>query len=333
MVVSRMSAQLLVLAGVLLGSLAVSAATNPFKKTKDNQFNDSVAWYFKDGTAIKSGSEPDGDDVLYYHLHINKNQLRLRFGKNDPSGDLENTRSFDELEIIDVTVDGQRLKRFQWCLDNQSQLASSLKQNSPVANGACVNAGGGDFIIALDDETRERLMKGRNMEFITAPYGRPIRLGYTLTGFAKGYGAIIAPPPPPPPPPAAVAETPKPEPKPVVIKTCYAEAPEEMRTAVKPVAYTCNDQAKKAAAESAIQSQVSAEKKKRKEAEAERQRIEAERLKEESERKSQESEWEKKQTEMWIDRCQKHWSKGTSPCYCAPYIDQAPAGVVSTCAK
>jgi len=333
MVVPRLSALLLILAGVSLGSLSASATTNPFKKTKDNQFNDSIAWYFKDGAAIKSGSEQDGGDMLYYHLNINKNQLRLRFGKNDPSGELENTRSFDELEIIDVTVDGQRLNRFQWCLDNQSQIAASLKQNSLVVNGTCVNAGGGDFIIALDDETRERLMKARNIEFVTAPYGRPVRLSYTMTGFAKGYGTIIAPPPPVPqhvaPP---VVEAPKAEPKPV-IKTCFAEAPEELRNVVKSIAYICDDKAKKASAEATIQSQASAEKKKRKEAEAEHQRLEAEKKKEESQLKSVESDWEKKQAEMWVDRCQKHWGKGTSPCYCAPYIDRAPAGVVNTCAK
>jgi len=170
MVVPRLSALLLILAGLTLSSITASAAVNPFKKTKDYQFNDSIAWYFnKEGAAIKSGSEQDGSDILYYHLNINKNQLRLRFGKNDPSGELENTRDFDDLEIIDVSIDGQRLKRFQWCLDNQSQLSASLKQNSIVANGTCVNAGGGDFIMALNDETRDQLLKARNTEFVAAP--------------------------------------------------------------------------------------------------------------------------------------------------------------------
>lgn len=332
MVVSRLSALLFLVAGVIFGSLNASAtAANPFKKTKDNQFNDSIAWYFKDGAAIKSGSEQDGGDMLYYHLNITKNQLRLRFGKNDPSGELENTREFDSLEIIDVTVDGQRLNRFQWCLDNQSQIAPSLKQNSLVVNGVCVNGGGGDFVIVLDDEARDRLMKARAIEFVTAPYGRPVRLSYTMTGFAKGYGPFIAPPAPQP-APAPVVEAPKPEPKPV-IKTCYAEVPAEFNSVVKPIAYICDDKAKKASAEATIQSQVSAEKKKRKEAEAERQRLEAEKQKEESQLKSVETDWEKKQAEMWVERCQKHWGKGTSPCYCAPYIDRAPAGVVNTCAK
>lgn len=333
MSVPRISALGCLLAGVMLCSTVVSAGTNPFKKTKDYLFNDSTAWYFRDGAAIKSGSEADGADTLYYHLNINKNQLRLRFGKNDPSGELVNTRAFEELEMIDVTVDGQRLKRFQWCLDNQSQLATTLKQNSVVVNGVCVNAGGGDFIIALDDEARDRIMQAHSLEFIAAPYGRPIRLTFTMTGFTKAYSALLAPPPPPPVHvPAPVVAAPKPESRPVV-KTCYAEAPEEFQSAVKSIAYICDDKARKASAEVTIQAQLNAETKRRKEAEAERLRLEAEKLKEEAALKSVESEWEKKQTEIWVERCQKHWANGTSPCYCAPYIAHAPAGVENTCAR
>ncbi|MBI3187301.1 MAG: hypothetical protein HYZ31_05425 [Gammaproteobacteria bacterium] len=337
MVVPRYSALLLILTSLLLSPFLASAAVNPFKKTKDYQFSDSVAWYFKDGAAIKSGSEPDGGDILYYHLNINKNQLRLRFGKNDPSGELENTRVFDDLEIIDVTIDGQRLNRFQWCLDNQSQLTTTLKQNSIVANGACVNSGGGDFTIGLDDETRDQLKKARTIEFIASPYGRPVRLTYTMSGFAKGYAAIIAPPPPAPAPvPAPVVEAAKPDPKPEpkqVVKTCYAEAPDDMKGAVKSIAYLCDDKAKKTSAEATIQSQVATERRKQKEVEAERQRAEASKMKEEAALKTVESEWDKRQTEIWVERCQKHWTKGVSPCYCAPYIDKAPAGVENTCGK
>lgn len=334
MVVPRFAALLLISTSLLWGPLSASAAVNPFKKTKDYQFSDTVAWYFKEGAAIKSGSEQDGGDVLYFHLSINKNQLRLRFGKNDPSGELENTRVFDDLEMIDVSVDGQRLKRFQWCLDNQSQLASTLKQNSIVANGTCVNAGGGDFTMALDDETRDLLKKARTIEFIAAPYGRPVRLTYTMSGFAKGYAAIVAPPPPPPPPPAPapVVEAAKPEPR-VVVKTCYAEAPDDLQDVVKSIAYICDDKAKKASAEATIQSQAATARRKQKEAEAERQRTEAARLKEEAALKTVESEWDKRQAEIWVERCQKHWDKGVSPCYCAAYIDRAPAGVENTCGK
>lgn len=333
MVVPRLAALSIILTSLLLTTFSASAAVNPFKKTKDYQFNDSVAWYFnKDGAAVKSGSEPDGGDILYYHLSVNKNQLRLRFGKNDPSGELENTRVFDDLEIIDVTIDGQRLKRFQWCLDNQSLLTTTLKQNSIVANGTCVNSGGGDFLIALDDETRDLLMKARTIEFVAAPYGRPVRLTYTMTGFAKGYAAIVAPPPPPP-PPAPVVEKARPEPSKPVAKTCYAEAPEELQHVVKSIAYICDDKAKKASAEATIQTTVAAEKRRQKEAEAERQRTEAARLKEEAALKTVESEWNKRQTEIWVERCQKHWAQGVSPCYCADYFDKAPAGTENTCGK
>ena len=175
-------------------------------------------------------------------------------------------------------------------------------------------------------------MKARNIEFVAAPYGRPVRLSYTLTGFAKGYAAIIAPPPPPP-APAPVVEAAKSEPKAAVIKTCYADAPEEFLNAVKSIAYICDDKAKKATAEATIQAQVSTARKKQKDAEAERLRLEATKQKEESAFKTVESEWDKRQTEVWVERCQKHWTKGVSPCYCLPYIDHAPAGVENTCAK
>ena len=99
------------------------------------------------------------------------------------------------------------------------------------------------------------------------------------------------------------------------------------------IAYICDDKTKRATAEATIQTAVNAERKKRREAEAEHQRIEAERKKEDVVLKSVESDWDKKQTEMWVERCQKHWAKGTSPCYCAPYLDHAPAGVVNTCEK
>jgi hypothetical protein len=332
MVVPRVSALIFILVG--LCASAAFAGQNPFKKTKDYQFGDNIAWYFKDGAAIKSGSEPDGSDTLFYHLKINKNQLRLRLSKNDPSGELENTRAFDDLEIVEVMIDGQRWVRFQWCLDNQAVIATTLKQNSVVANGSCSNSGGGDFTVSLDGESRDVLQRARTLEFVVVPYGRPVRLVYSMTGFAKGYGALVAPPPPPPPAPVAAEVAPKVEPKAApVAKTCYAEAPDEFKTAVQSIAYICDDKAKKATAEATVQSQVSAERKKRKDAEAERLRLDAERKKEDSQLKSVESEWDKKQTEMWVERCQRHWVKGVSPCYCAAYIDHAPTGVVNSCDK
>lgn len=325
--VSRLSAWLTVLG--MLFTANVLAETNPFKKTKNYLFGDDFAWYVKDGAAIKSGTETEGGSILYYHLNVSKTRLRMRFGKNDPGGELSATREFENLEVVDVKVDGFRLKRFQQCLDTQATIAPTLKQGSIVSGGICVNAGGGDFVILLDDETRDRLMRAKNLEFVVAPYGRPMSLAYTMSGFANGFGPIIAPPPPPPPPPPVV-EAPKPK---TVIKTCFADAPEEFRATVKSIAYICDDQGKKDSAEASIKSQVKAERKKRDIAEAERKREDEARLKEETKRKSLEDDFAKKEAEMWVSRCQKHWAKGTSPCYCAPYIDRAPAGVVNACAK
>ena len=46
-----------------------------------------------------------------------------------------------------------------------------------------------------------------------------------------------------------------------------------------------------------------------------------------------EKEWEAKQEAMWVSRCQKHWVKGESPCYCEKYLDKAPPGVKNTCGQ
>jgi hypothetical protein len=329
----KISAYFLIILGVTSCLSLAQAEVNPFKKTKDMVFADNVAWYFKFGAAIKSGSEAEAGDTLYYHLIISKDQLMLRLGKNDPSGELENTRPLDAMEIRDVMVDGQRLPQFQWCLDNQAQINTVLKQNAVVANDECSNANS-DFAILINDESRNAIAKSRSIEFVIAPYGRPIRLSYSMGGFAKGYADIIKPEPPKVVAPAPVVEAPKPRPpEPVVIKTCTAVVPEIYQAVVKPITYPCADKEKQAAAEARIKSQVDAEKQKRLAAEAERKRLEEEKMKEEQSRKSKETDFEKQQSEMWISRCKKHWEQGKSPCYCAPYMDQAPAGVVNTCEK
>ena len=43
--------------------------------------------------------------------------------------------------------------------------------------------------------------------------------------------------------------------------------------------------------------------------------------------------WAAKQSAMWIKRCERHWAKGVSPCYCEKYLESAPAGVTNSCGK
>ena len=327
------------------------AANNPFKKSKTYTFGSSVPWYEHNDTAIKSGSVRDGSNMNYYHLNINKHRLLLRLGKNDPSGELENTRPLENLAISDVKVDGRRLPLFDWCLQNQQNEGKKLKQNAVVANDVCINAGGGgDFIINLDDRSRAILKASKTVEFSVEPFGRVVKLNYSMAGYAPIMAKINKPVPPPVikkpkprPKPVVVKAKPKPKPKPVVVKAkprpkpkpakvCYARAPEEFKSAVQAVKFTCGNKASKSRAEHKIAESVVTEKKKRN---AERLAAENEKLVRElsTEDGKREAVWEKQQAKLWIKRCERHWAKKTSPCYCEKYLAQAPPGVKNTCGK
>ncbi|MCW8933163.1 MAG: hypothetical protein OQK98_00425 [Gammaproteobacteria bacterium] len=326
---------------LLIMSNTGSAGINPFKKTKNYTFSSNVSWYEHNNTAIKSGSVRDGSDTNYYHLNIDKYRLMLRLGKNDPSGELENTRPLDSLTISDVLVDGRRLPIFSWCLENQQNPSKKLKQNAVVANDVCINAGGGgDFIITLDDETRNLLKKSEKLEFTIEPYGRPVKLTYTMSGYAPIIAKINKPVVVPvvkkpvvkvPPKPVAVVK-PKPRPKPKPVKMCYARPPADFKSAVPAMAYPCEDELKKSNAETKISARVEHERKKMA---AELKSARDEKLAREKsvEDNKREVEWDAKQTQLWISRCQRHWAKNRSPCYCEKYLEQAPAGVNNTCGK
>ncbi|HEY9052110.1 MAG TPA: hypothetical protein VIQ03_11235 [Gammaproteobacteria bacterium] len=330
------SSVLLLSFAMLLVNASAYAVVNPFKKTKDYAFNDDVNWYFKEGAAVKSGSRREDAEVFYYHLNINKERMRLRLSKNDPSGELENTRDISDLEIEDVLVDGRRLARFQWCLDNQERIGKTLKSDAVVINDTCI-VSGNDFSIFLNDETKSLLKRAGKIDFVITPYGRPIRLSYSMGGFAGVMAQVDRPEPPPVinrPAPVKPVVAPKPVKK--VVKTCYANPPAEFNTVIKPEDYPCDDMTRKAAAVKAVDVMVEKERQKRREAEAARLRKEAEQAEARkiAEEKSKiEKEWEAKQEAIWVTRCQKHWVKGESPCYCEKYLDSAPKGVKNTCGQ
>jgi len=337
---SRFTALLLTCVGLVFVSFSSHAEINPFKKAKEFTFGDNAAWYFKEGAAVKTGSRRDGSDTLYYHLNINKDRLRLRLSKNDPSGDLENTRELDSMDVNDVLVDGSTLPRFKWCLQNQERPGDKLKGNAIVINDTCINPGNGDFIINLDERSKKALQFARSLAFVVEPYGRPIKLNFSMGGFDGIMAKVDKPEPPPAPvvraapaaPAPAAAPRPKPKPKAKPVnRTCHAKPPAGYATSVNAVAYPCDNATKKAQAEKAVNIQVAAEQQKRAEAAAERQREQQELKKQKEATSRVEAEWEKRQAAMWIKRCQKHWGNGESPCYCEKYLDQAPAGVTNTC--
>ena len=339
---SRFTALLFVCISLILASFSVQAEVNPFKKAKVYSFDRDVSWYFKEGAAVLSASRRDGGDTLYYHLHVNKERIRLRLSKNDPSGELENTRGLQGMTVNDVIVDGRTLPLFEWCLQNQERPGKKIKSNAIVINDTCINPGNGDFVINLDHSSKNVMKFGRKIEFVVEPYSRPIKLSFSLSNYAEIIARVDKPEPAPvvraAPAPKAVAKpsAPKPKPKPrpkAVAKTCKASPPAEYASVVKSVDYPCSDSKKKANAENAVNAKVAAEQQKRQAAAAARKQQEAEKKQELEAKNKVEEEWEKRQAAMWIKRCQKHWAKGGSPCYCEKYIDQAPAGVKSTCGR
>ncbi len=334
--------------GLMLMVFSVShAGMNPFKKSKNYVFGPDISWYEHNDTAVKSGSVRDGENTNYYHLNIDNDQLLLRLGRNDPSGELENTRLLENLSIVEVSVDGRPMPLFNWCLRNQQNPGKKLKQNAIVANGTCVNAGGGgDFIINLDSGTSKLLYSAKMLEFVVEPYGRGVKLSYSMLGYAPVMDVINKPVPLPkvkkstPKPVAVVAKPkpkakvkpkvrPKPKAKPKPVKNCYAKPPGEYKSQISTLSYPCNDNKKKASAESKISARVKQEKESQK-AEANAEREMRQRAREDTKR---EAEWDSRQSNLWISRCKKHWSKNSSPCYCEKYLSQAPAGVKNTCGK
>ncbi len=322
---------------VMVSGQVAQASNNPFKKTKEYHFGPDVAWYQKAGMAAKSGQVRERGDVLYFHLSINNKQLQLRLSKNDPTGDLLNSRNLKSLTVKDVRVDGRRLPVFQWCLNNQEQPARNLKQYAQVPGETCVNADG-DLIIQLDKKTLERLKQARQLQFVLEPFRREVTLDFDMQGYNDIMAQIYPPVQPKPkarviPP---VVKTPVAKPaavvKPRPAKICHARAPASFHQ-IKAIAYPCKNKARKAKAHEAIAAQVKEAKQKKAKAEAEKQRkLEAIRKADEADKKRQ-IEWEKMQRAMWIGRCQKHWDKGVSPCFCKKYINEAPEGVKNTCKK
>ena len=317
-----------------------NAGLNPFKKAKNYTFGTEVPWYESRESVTKSGAVRNGADVNYFHLNVDKHRLLLRLGKNDPSGELVNTRSLGALAIAEVAADGRRLPIFDWCLSNQHSVTKKLKQNTIVANDICINAdGGGDFIINLDEQTKRIIKSAKTLSFIVEPYGRPVKLSYSMSGFSELAAKLDKPvptpvvkAPKPALPVAAVKAKPKPKPKPKPVKMCYSKAPADFQSAVTAIAYPCDNAAKKASASKKIKARVEQEKKKMAmELEAaNREKLARQKAVENDKREIQ---WAIQQAEIWVKRCQKHWAKGKSPCYCEKYLDRAPEGLTSTCGK
>jgi len=338
----NMWSALLILFGVYFVQTSY-ASNNPFKKDKAYHFGSDVTWHKKADTAVKSGQVRGRNETLYFHLTVNEKQLKLRLSKNDISGDILNSRHLQNLTIKDIRLDERRLAVFQWCLDNQERPSRYLKQYAFVPSDTCINADG-DVIIQLDKNTRNSLQRAKQITFVLEPFSREETVSFDLQGLDTIMAKIK--------PPVVVAKPVKkvfvvhkknlkqvkPRPKKVVVplkkpKICHAKPPAEFKQQVKSIAYPCNNKTKKSKAHAVIAAKVAAEKEKIAKLEAEKEkRLEMQRVVDEEDARREE-EWAIKQKARWIARCQKHWAKGTSPCFCKKYIKEAPTGVKNTCKK
>ncbi len=325
---------------VVLFSQSSNASNNPFKKDKIYRFGSDIAWYKKADLAVKSGQQRNRKNELFFHLSIGEKVLSLRLSKNDPEGDVLNSRNLQNLTIKDIQLDGQRLPVFQWCLDNQERPSRYLKQYAYVPNDVCRSVDG-DVIIKLDKNTHRLLQKAKQLKFVLEPFSREETVIFDL----QGYNDIWAQIKPPAPVKRVVKKMEKKIIKPRVNniapavlppkkpKICEAKAPEKFRAQVKSISYPCDSKVKKANAIKQIAASVELEKQKlAKLAEEERMRLAAQKMLDEEEKRRAE-EWAMKQKERWVLRCRKHWAKGVSPCFCRKYISEAPAGVSDTCKK
>ncbi|MFW2372354.1 MAG: hypothetical protein ACN4GM_04480 [Gammaproteobacteria bacterium] len=313
-------------------SLTVSAGKDPFKKNKDYKFLGDTSWYKKGSSVLKAGRVKESGDTFYYHLSVNSKHMRLHLGKNDPSGELKDTRQLDYMSITEVAVDGKTLARFKWCLNNQDGASNSLKKHAKVAGGTCVNAGD-DFYIKMDDKTLKQLMSAKTISFAIEPFGDSVKLTYGMNGFAGLMKELKKPVVAKKPNKPIKVNKPK-KPRPVVKTepTCYAQPPAQFKSSVKNIAYPCGNAGKKSAATKSVNQMVDKQRKQQ-QAALDRKRVQDNMPKHTEITSEEELEFEKKQAERWITRCQIHWGKGVSPCYCKKYMKFAPAGVQDDCAN
>lgn len=330
------------LALVSLAFLPVSQALgmnidNPFGKIETLDVGNDVAWNVDkaNGSARKS-AELKG---TWYHLEFDNRQLVMQLS-NDQAGN--DPKSFTQLEVKELSIDGKSSALFQWCLNNQQRHNRFLQQGLAVKKDICkVDGGAGKFVMKLDRDTLAQLKQSSSLAVVLKPYRTPLEVSYDMADFNAMTSALNAKP-------ASVAAAATPAAKPAVAaKKCEASAPAQYKS-IKPVVYNCDDAGAKTAAESSINKQVAQEKDRQEKlaAEKEKQRKAAEARKQKelelqlaNEKKLQaeaaalaaseakQAQLNSEITNKMVDMCSKFWSKGESRCYCEKYIEFAPSGI------
>lgn len=339
-------------------NVAAMNSDNPFAKNKSLDIGKDVSWSIDKENVLATKTAND-DGGTYYHLRFDNKQLEFLMS-SDANG--LSPRSFSQLEVKNLKIDGKQAPLFDWCLNNQEKHNRFLQQGLSVKKNICViNNSTGRFIIRLNKDTLSALKDGRSLSIVLKPFRTPLELNYDISDFQEMFLALNAKDKPDESPVSAVANpvvsaTPVPVVIPKVNK-CWAKPPEKYKT-IKSIAYPCEDTAKKIAAETGISKQVDQKKvaekklatekaaekeKQRKLAEDKKQQELAAKLKQEqllqaeaaaiAASKVKQSEIGGEIAKKMIGMCDKYWSKGEHRCYCQKYIEHAPVEIQknSTC--
>lgn len=321
---------------------------NPFAKNDVLSVGKDVAWNIdKQAVLATKTAENKG---TYYHLRFDNKQLRLSI-TSDAAG--AKPKSFNQLEVKDVSIDGKQSSLFKWCLANQERHKRFLQQGLQVKKGICaIDGTAGSFIIKLNKDTLVALQKGARLTIMLKPFRTPLELNYDISDFNDMYLALNARPAPVAPVAAAAPVVKAPaavKPK----KKCWAGAPPEYKN-IKSVGYDCDDASSKIKAETQVAKLVNQEKEKqrklaaekekqRKLAEEQKQKELAAKLKEEQRlaaeaaaiaaSQAKQAQIDSEITQKMLGVCEKYWNKGEHRCYCQKYIEHAPASIQasSTC--
>ena len=338
----------------LLVMFAVSANVfavnnNPFSKNKSVNIGKDISWNIDKESvlAIKSASDDSGS---YYHLQFDNKQLKLSIS-SDAQGNTPKT--FTQLEIKAVKIDGKQSPLFQWCLNNQQRHSRFLQQGLTVKNNVCeVDGNAGTFVMRLNRDTLMSLKDGKRLSITIKPYRTTLDLNYDISDFDDMLLALNA---------GAAPVAADPSANQLIKKTdkkCWAGPPAKY-TNIKSVEYDCTDAAAKSDAEAWVIKLVNKQKAKDKNVVAAQAKVladrnrEKQRLRVQAEKKKQEQRAEKlkqeealqveqaavaasvaKQaqindeiTQKMVKVCDKFWSKGEHRCYCQKYIEHAPSGI------
>ena len=325
---------------------AFAVGDNPFAKNDVMTVGKDVAWDIDKKAVIATKTAENKG--TYYHLEFDNKQLKISITRDAAGGQ---PKSFNQLEVKDVSIDGKQSALFKWCLANQERHKRFLQQGLQVKKGICaIDGTAGSFIIKLNKDTLVALQEGSRLTVMLKPFRTPLELKYDISDFNDMYIALNARPAPVAAATVTAAKVPEAvKPK----KKCWVGAPPEFKN-IKSVSYDCDDAASKIKAETQVTKLVVQEKEKQRKlaAEKEKQRKLAEeqkkkelaaKLKEEERLQAEaaaiaaslakQAEIDSEITQKMVKVCEKYWNKGEHRCYCEKYISHAPASVQasSTC--